>query len=192
MLLGGLLNCLPVSGAGAMLAALGLWLALSFAVPAALLLIAQQQAPTPSRLESVIDIRAAQHDSEDHEQALAQDWYAAHPEVAAQLPAVWPASFVARVLDQALALEPRAVELAESRLEQADLLSRWSWLSPGLALVLFGEELAGTDVASHVRYLEQVDVFEQRWRDFLVPAVMGRQGLSAARLEALPRFAPGP
>lgn len=188
VLLGGALSCLPVSGPTAMLAALGLWLALTFAVPAALLLIAQQQAPTPSRLQSIVAIRAAQHDSEDHEQALAQAWYAAHPEVAAQLPAVWPASFVTRVLDQDLALEPLAVEGAESRLEQADLLSRWSWLSPGLALVLWGEEVAGTDVASHVRYLEQVEAFEQRWRDFLVPRVMDRQGLSPAQLAALPRF----
>lgn len=190
VLLGGVLSCIPVSGATAMLAGLGLWLALTFAAPAALVLIAQQQAPTPSRLQSIVAIRAAQHESEDHEQALAQAWYQANPEVAAQLPAVWPASFVIRALDQDLALEPLAVELAESRLEQADLLHRWSWLSPGLALVLFGEALAGTDVASHVRYLQQVDAFEQRWRDFLVPRVMDRQGLSASQLKALPRFAP--
>ncbi|MNR60753.1 hypothetical protein D3C85_1823170 [compost metagenome] len=56
--------------------------------------------------------------------------------------------------------------------------------------MLWGEKAAGTDVHSHVRYLQQVEAFEQRWRDFLVPAVMGRQGLSAAQLEALPRFAP--
>ena len=190
VLLGGVLSGLPGSGAAAMLAALGLWLALTFAVPAGLLLLAQQQAPTPSRLQSIVAIRAAQHDSEDHEQALAQAWYAAHPEVAAQLPAVWPASFVARALDQDLALEPLAVERAESRLEQAAVLHRWSWLSPGLALVLWGEKAAGTDVHSHVRYLQQVEAFEQRWRDFLVPRVMDREGLDAARLQSLPRFQP--
>ncbi len=190
VLLGGLLSCLPGSGATAMLAALGLWLALTFAVPAGLLLLAERQAPTPSRLQSIVAIRAAQHDSEDREQALAQVWYAAHPEIAAQLPAVWPASFAVRALDQDLALEPLSVQRAESRIAQAELLSRWSWLSPGLALVLIGEALAGTDVHSHVRYLAQVQAFEQRWRDFLLPAVMARQGLSAAQLAALPR--PGP
>lgn len=190
VLLGGLLSFLPGSGATAMLAALGLWLALTFALPAGLLLAAQQQAPTPSRLQSIVSIRAAQHDSEDHEQALAQAWYQAHPEIAAQLPAVWPASFVTRVLDQDLALQPLAEEFAQSRLEQAQLLHRWSWLSPGLALVLFGERLAGTDVGSHVRYLQQVEAFEQRWRDFLVPRVMDRAGLGAAKLQSLPRFQP--
>lgn len=57
-------------------------------------------------------------------------------------------------------------------------------------LVLIGEALARADVHSHVRYLAQVEAFEQRWRDFLLPAVMARQGLSAAQLAALPR--PGP
>ena len=99
------------------------------------------------RLQSIVAIRAARHDSEGREQAL---------------------------------------EPAERRLEQADLLWRGSWLP----LVLHGEALAGTDVASHVRCLEQVEALEQRWRDFLVPRVMDRQGLSASQLKALPRFAP--
>lgn len=65
---------------------------------------------------------------------------------------------------------------------------------PGLALVLvlvlYGEALAGTDVHSHLRYLDQVAAYEQRWRDFLVPRVMDRQGLSARQLKEPPRFAP--
>lgn len=188
VLLGGLLGCLPISAAAALLAALGLWLALTFVAPAALVLAARHEAPMPSRLQSIVALRAAQHDSEDHEQALAQAWYDARPGIAAQLPAVWPASFLPRVLDQDLALEPLAVDFADSRQAQAALVTRWSWLSPGLALVLLGEHLAGTDAASHARYLEQVDAFEQRWRDFLIPAVMSRQGLGAAQLAQLPRF----
>jgi ABC-2 type transport system permease protein len=111
-------------------------------------------------------------------------------QIAQQLPAVWPASFLPRVLDQDLALEPWAVEFSEARLDQARCVARWSWLSPGLALVLLGERLAGTDVASHVRYLQHVDAFEQRWRDFLIPRVMDREGLRPQQLEQLPRFAP--
>jgi len=188
--LGGLLSCVPVSAAASMLAALGLWLALTFALPAGLVLLAQHAAPLPSRLESIVAIRAAQHASEDHEQALAQAWYEAHPEIAAHLPAVWPASFVTRVLDQDLALEGWGVEFAEARVGQAAVIAQGAWLSPGLALVLLGERLAGTDAASHVRYLDQVDAFEQRWRDFLVPRVMDRQGLRVDELRKLPRFAP--
>lgn len=190
VILGGLLSRAPISAGASLLAALGIWLALSFALPAGLVWTAQQAAPLPSRLASIVAIRAAQHDGEDHEQALAQAWYEANPDTPAQLPAVWPASFLPRVLDQDLALESWAVEFAQARAEQADIVARGAWLSPGLALVLLGEHLAGTDVASHVRYLETVDVFEQRWRDFLIPRVMDRQGLRADQLQELPRFGP--
>lgn len=186
--IGGLLSCMPISGATSMLAALVVWLGLTFAVPAGLAMVANQEAPTPSRMQSIIALRDAQHDSEDNEQGLAEAWYDEHPEVQAHLPAVWPASFLPRVLDQDLAIEPVMREFGSSRAEQADIVSRWSWMSPGLALVLFGDRLAGTDAGSYRRYLQAVDTFEQRWRQFFIPPVMSRTGHDAAQLRQLPRF----
>ncbi|RZI56121.1 MAG: DUF3526 domain-containing protein [Rubrivivax sp.] len=188
VLLGGSLSALPLSGPAAMLAALGLWLMLTFVVPAGLLWGAQRETPMPSRLAAIVQIRDAQQDSETHEDALARDWYARHPTVPAQLPAVWPASFVPRVLAQDRVLRPLMRGFDDARLKQARFVERWSWWSPGLALTLTGERLAGTDAASHVRYLREVDAFEDRWRDALVPHVMDRSGISAEGLAALPSF----
>ena len=188
VLLGGLLSALPLSGPAAMLAALGLWLMLTFVVPAGLTWGAQREAPMPSRLAAIVQIRDAQQDSEAHEDALARDWYARHPEIPAQLPAVWPASFVPRVLAQDRVLRPLMRRFDDARLRQAARVERWSWLSPGLALTLTGERLAGTDAASHVRYLREVDAFEDRWRETLIPRVMDRRGISAEALAALPAF----
>ncbi|KGH08332.1 hypothetical protein P608_18345 [Comamonas thiooxydans] len=185
---GGLLSCLPMSGATSMLLALGIWLTLTFAVPAGITLAANNKAPTPSRLKSIVAIRDAQNDSEDNEQALAKAWYEQHPNVDAHLPAVWPASFLPRVLDQDLALTPVRLEFSESRAKQADIVSRWSWMSPGLALVLYGEKLAGTDAASYSRYVNAVDSFEHQWRQYLIPHVMNRQGLPSEQLRQLPKF----
>lgn len=186
--LGGLLSVAPLSGATSMLVALGIWLVLTFALPAGIVMLAHREAPTPSRLQSIIAIREAQHESEENEQALAKAWYDEHPQVQAHLPAVWPASFVARALDQGEALQPVLRAFSESRTRQAAFVARWSWMSPGLALVLFGERLAGTDIASHERYLKSVDAFEQRWRDFLVPHVMSLNGISPDLVKKLPRF----
>lgn len=191
--IGGLLSALPISGATALLSALGLWLALTFAVPAALVWAAQREAPMPSRLTAILAIRDAQQHHEAHEDALARAWYAEHPDVPASLPAVWPASFVPRVLAQDRDLRPLMRRFEDARLRQAELVERWAWLSPGLSLSLTGQRLAGTDTASHVRYLREVDAFEDRWRAFLVPRVMDRRGISAAalaELAALPRFGP--
>lgn len=188
VLLAGLLGATRLGSAASLLAGFGVWLALTFAVPGALVIAAQHAAPMPSRLQSIVAIRAAQHASEDREQALAQAWYAAHTQTEAHLPAVWPASFVLRVLDQERALAPLMAQFAEHRRQQAQMLTRGAWLSPGLALVLFADRLAGTDAASHARYLAQVQAHEQRWRDFLVPQVMDGKGLRADTLPQLPRF----
>jgi len=63
-------------------------------------------------------------------------------------------------------------------------------LSPGLALVLAGDRLAGADAAHHARYVEEVDRFEERWRDLLVPAVMSYRGLTGTDVDLLPEFDP--
>lgn len=188
VLLGGLLSLAPVSSAMALLAALGLWLLLTFIVPAALVWAAQREAPMPSRLAAIVAIRQAQQHSEDHEAELARAWFDQHPGIPARLPATWPASFVVRVLDQEQRLRPLLRRFDDSRARQAALVERWAWLSPGLALVLHGERLAGTDTASHLRYLREVAAFEDRWRNFLVPHVMDGAGLTAPQLAGLPKF----
>ncbi len=190
--LGGVLSRLPVSGAAAMLLALGAWLLLTFAAPAALMTLAERESPMPSRLAAIIAIRDAQQDSEEREDVLARAWYAAHPDVPASLPAVWPASFLPRVLEQDKRLRPLMRRFDESRLKQAAFVERWAWTSPGLGLALAGERLAGTDTASHVRYLREVEAFEDRWRAFLVPRVMDRRGLRAQDIGGLPHAGPPP
>jgi ABC-2 type transport system permease protein len=99
---------------------------------------------------------------------------------------------VPRVLEQDKRLRPLMRRFDERRLKQAAFVERWAWASPGLALVLTGERLAGTDTASQVRYLREVDAFEDRWRAFLVPKVMDRRGLSPADIGGLPRAGPPP
>ncbi|KQM78939.1 DUF3526 domain-containing protein [Xylophilus sp. Leaf220] len=188
VVVGGVVSCAPLSGAASMLAALGIWLVLTFAVPAALVQRAGDREPMPSRLAAVLAIRHAQQEGEDNETELARAWYAAHPEVPAKLPPAWPASFVPRVLAQDRELQPLAQDFQERRSAQAVFVGRWSWSSPGLALVLFGQRLAGTDAARHAHYLERVDAFEADWREFLVPRVMDLQGMGAGQVEALPRF----
>lgn len=188
VVIGGLLSCAPISSAASMLAALGIWLALTFVAPAAIVQGAQMHSPMPSRLSSIVKIREAQQDSEAHEQELAQHWYASHPDIPAHLPAVWPASFVVRALEQEHALRAELKSFEYARQAQSAFVDHWSWLSPGLILVLAGERLAGVDVRSHLAYMHQVDSFRDRWREFLVPRVMDREGLIAEGWSDLPSF----
>jgi len=188
VVIGGLLSWAPISGPASLLAALGIWLALTFVVPAAIVQSAQMQSPMPSRLSSIVKIRDAQQESEEHEQELTEDWYSNNPGIPKHLPAVWPASFVVRALEQERELRPVVESFEDARRAQSAFVERWSWLSPGLYLVLSGERRAGTDAQSHIDYLHQVDEYERRWREFLVPRVMDRQGLAPEDWHLLPRF----
>lgn len=188
VVIGGLLSWAPISGAASMLTALGIWLGLTFVVPAAMVQAAQIHSPMPSRLSSIVKIRDAQQESETHEQELAQNWYASHPDIPSHLPAVSPASFVVRALQQEQELRAELKRFEDAREAQSDFVEHWSWLSPGLSLVLASERRAGVDVQSHLAYMRQVDVFRERWREFLVPRVMDRKGLTPDGWSDLPSF----
>ncbi|MCS4292563.1 ABC-2 type transport system permease protein [Comamonas sp. BIGb0152] len=188
VVIGGLLSYAPISGAASMLSALGIWLALTFVVPAAIVQGAQMHSPMPSRLSSIVKIRDVQQESEAHEQELAQTWYAKHPDIPVHLPAVWPASFVVRALQQEQELRAELKSFEDARQAQSAFVEHWSWLSPGLNLVLAGERLAGVDVQSHLAYMHQVDSFRERWREFLVPRVMDRKGLAPDAWSGAPCF----
>ncbi|MBT0177956.1 hypothetical protein, partial [Listeria seeligeri] len=79
VLAGGALSLLPVSAGAALTGALGLWLALTFAVPAGLAWMAERVAPMPSRLSAIVELRAVQQDAEEREAELLKAWYADHP-----------------------------------------------------------------------------------------------------------------
>ncbi|WP_295851411.1 DUF3526 domain-containing protein [uncultured Xylophilus sp.] len=187
------LQRLPVSAGAATMAGLGLWLALCFAAPPLLAAVAERQAPMPSRLEAVVALRAARQRAEDDEAALLAAWYAAHPQhrpppaVAPAAPG-WPVTFVPRALTADAALRPLQRRFPAARAAQEDHLRRHAWLSPPLALLLQARRLAGADAARHAGYLAAVDAYEDRWRGFWVPRILGYRGLVRSDAGELPVF----
>ena len=98
VLVGGALSLLPVSAGAAATAALGVWLALTFATPALLAWRAARTTPMPSRLAAIVRLRAVQLETEERDAALLRGWYEAHPRhrpLAALAPATptWPVTF---------------------------------------------------------------------------------------------------
>jgi ABC-2 type transport system permease protein len=193
VLAGGLLSLLPVSSGAAMTGALGLWLSITFVVPAALAWAAERVAPMPSRLAAIVELRTVQQDTEEQESTLFEAWYAAHPQdrpapgIAPAQPG-WPATFLPRFAAQERHLRPIMRSFDTARAVQAAALERWSWASPTLALMLLADRLAGIDAARYVRYIDAVDRFEDRWRAFFVPRVMAYRGATASALAAMPNF----
>ncbi|RST50400.1 DUF3526 domain-containing protein [Variovorax sp. MHTC-1] len=190
--LAGLFCLLPVSSGAAALGMLGAWLLATFVVPAALAGMADSQAPMPSRLMAVAELRAAQQEAEVHMEDHLAAWYAAHP---ADRPALrdshtWPVSFLPRYLAQDLKVRPLMAAFDETRARRFVLLERWSWLSPGLALAMTADRLAGIDAPRYARHVNAVNSYEDAWRAYFVPRIMSYRGLTAEHYDKLPMFQP--
>lgn len=185
------LSCgLRISAAASALGLLAIWLFTTFAVPPVLSALAEAAEPMPSRLDAMIKVRKAQLDAEAQEEGLLKAWYAGNPE---HRPAsigkhAWPVSFMPRYEKQDSVIVPLMAEFDRKRARQASFIERFAWLSPGLAIVMTGDRLAGADAQRYARYAEAVDRFEARWCEFFVPRIMSYRGLSREDLVDLPKF----
>ena len=179
------------SGAAA-IGMLGIWLAVSFVTPAALAWAADKKDPMPSRLDAIVAMRVAQQDAEVAMDDLVTAWYRDHPQDRnpAYTKHTWPVTFVPRFLAQDKVVRPLMRAFDDSRARQAETMEGGSFLSPGLALVMGADRLAGIDAPRYLRYVDAVNRHEDAWRAFLVPRIMGYRGLGVDDVARLPRFDP--
>lgn len=194
VLASGLMSLLPVSAGAAMTGALGLWLMLTFAVPAAVAWAAERAMPMPSRLALIVQLRTVQMDTEAREAELLAAWYAAHPDqrpLSERMPSTpgWPVTFMPRFLEQEARLRPSGRAFDEARARQAAMMEQRAWLSPPLALMMLADRLAGADAQRYARYVDAVDRFEDRWRAFFMQRIMAYRGLTRQDFAAMPVFA---
>ncbi len=186
MTISGLFLLLPVSSGAAAVGLLGVWLVTTFAVPAGLSWAANGMQPMPSRLTAIVDIRRVQARTSKQQAELLSAWYQAHPEVA---PLKEPPREIAGLpanLELDSKVRPLMYRFDEVRKAHFEFMERWSALSPALAAVLTADRLAGIDAPRYAEYIHAVDQFEDRWRAFFVPGIMGQQGASASDYERQP------
>lgn len=188
----GLFLLLPVSSGAAAVGLLGVWLITTFAVPAGLSWAANGTLPMPSRLEAIVDIRRVQAQTSKQQAELLSTWYQAHPETA---PVKEPPREIAGLpanLELDSKVRPLMYRFDEVRKVHFEFMERWSAFSPGLAAVLTADRLAGIDAPRYAEYIQTVNQFEDRWRTFFVPRVMGKRGIAPSDYQQLPVVKPLP
>ena len=171
----GLFLLLPISSGAAAIGLLGVWLVLTFGIPAALTWSAEQHTPTPSRLNSIIEIRKLQEQNNQQRPALLAQWFKDHPNVTAPASleklnreiANLPAGIV---LDQQI--RPLMYQFEQARQKQYKYLEHRAYLSPTLALILVADYLAGIDAPRYAQFVASINHFEDQWREFFVPLIM--------------------
>jgi ABC-2 type transport system permease protein len=140
----------------------------------------------PSRLEAIVDIRRAQAQTSKQQAELLSAWYQAHPETALLKEPPREIAGLPANLELDSKVRPLMYRFDEVRKEHFEFMERWSALSPGLAAVLAADRLAGVDAPRYAEYIEAVNQFEDRWRAFFAPRVMGKRGMAPSDYEQLP------
>lgn len=186
----GLFLLLPVSSGAAAVGLLGVWLVTTFALPAGLSWAANGEQAMPSRLEAIVDIRGVQAQTSTQQAELLSAWYRSHPDIP---PVTEPSREIAGLpanLELDGKLRPLMYRFDEVRKAHFEFMERWSALSPGLAVVLTADRLAGIDAPRYAEYIDTVNQFEDRWRAFFVHRIIGKQAMSASDDQQQPIFKP--
>ncbi|QPK61867.1 DUF3526 domain-containing protein [Methylomonas sp. LL1] len=187
----GLFMLLPISSGAAAIAMLGTWLVITFAVPAGISWAADRTSHMPSRMSAIIDIRQFQEQTNQQREALLADWYQAHPEVkpAAPLKSL-PREIngLPATLQLDSRVRPLMVQFDEARKKQFEFMERWSGLSPALGLILMADRLAGIDAPRYANFIQTVNQFEDQWRGYFVPLIMGNAPWSEEQQKSVPQF----
>ncbi|MNR79905.1 ABC-2 family transporter protein [compost metagenome] len=185
----GLSTLLPFSSGATAVGLIAIWIASSFVLPAALSIYANDKQAMPSRLTSITTLRMLQQETEEHSKELLSAWYAQHPHITPpQAQHSWPVSYMPRYLEQDRQLRPLMAQFDLSRSVQLQLLLERAWLSPSLLMIAAADTLAGINAERYQLYTQQLNLFEDEWRDFFVPKIMNYQAVSADDYRALPQF----
>lgn len=190
----GWISASRLSSTAAALAAIGIWLATIFVVPALVSWHLDREQPMPSRLQEIVRVREAQQNAEVRMDALLASWYLAHPaeRSAGVMKHEWPVSFLPRYIEQEALIRPRIAALNAVRASRFATFEHRTLLSPAVALMTAADRLAGSDMSRYAGYATAVDHFEDTWRGFFVPRIMSYRGLSVGDFALIPRFTAEP
>ncbi len=190
----GLLNVSGRSSSFNAMTGVSLYLAFTILLPTVIQVAAAKAFPPPARLSLIPMMRTITSDIESGEKskALIDSYYRDHPEVV-------PAADSANKMEPRTKLFPKALEF-DRRLvpmikeqeaasqAQSDFARRLSFLSPPFALQLILEQWAGNDLERNRAFAGQVDAYEQAWREFFGPKIMGLATLVPEDYLRLPVF----
>ena len=173
------------------LALLGVWLTLAILIPAALNVALATWLPVPEALAVTVDQREGYHRQWDRPKAETMArFFARYPEYASfQAPPdrfSWGWYYAAQHLGDEEAAAASAAFRA--KLEQRrQWMQRLAWLTPTINAQAAFNQIAQTDLANHLAYLDSVRGFHEQVRRFFYPFLMRNDAPAAFPWERLPR-----
>jgi ABC-2 type transport system permease protein len=167
------------------------WLALVVVLPSLLGLAVAARYPVPSRALLVHAMREAANEADRRSAELLEKYFQDHPELTAGgKPDL--SDFYTRYLTAEQDVEKRVAPVLDrydaALAAQQRMVSRLRFLSPAIAMQEALNDVAGTSLARHRRFLGQAWSFAEQTKAFFVPRIFRRDTLSEADYDALPQF----
>lgn len=164
--------------AGALGLLLALWLFFAQALPVLAALLLDAAADSPSRTLYIDALRRAEQHIAATRDELLREQFAVRADLAGQesrigqLDYATRLTFLAPLLEHALADWQAGFDAArERRMRASDVLG---FVAPPMGVESALSQLAGTDLARHVRYEQAVRAHQQRLRDWFYPRVQAQ------------------
>lgn len=184
------INSLGRGSATNALALAGTWLLVVAVIPALANVVVRTLYPVPSRVELVQSIRSASDQAQAAGPKLNAKFLEAHPELARGRDEA--NEFAVQSLAVQEATEAGVSEVLgrfETQLvRQQALVDRFRFVSPAIATLEALQDVAGTGSARYRHYVEQVETFHERWRDFFRPRILRSEPIRAEDLGLIPAF----
>jgi ABC-2 type transport system permease protein len=168
----------------------GVWLALVVLLPSLLNMAATTVFPVPSRVEMVQALRVASDEANASGSTLLARYYEDHPELATgdAEQAMTDFNVIRVAVNDEVARRVRpVVERYEHQIaRQQQIISMLRFLSPAVLMQDALYDIAGTGVARHRHFLDQVHAYHREWRDYFVPLIVRNVKLTS--FDEVPRF----
>lgn len=188
-------NALGKSSSANAMILISAWVVLVLIVPVVLNLLVTKASPAPSRAELATQTRLITIDGLNrYADLLSADYrYTDKPELLLardgriEVPERRRAHYlIQKDVDEQImdVLDEFDKQLAG----QQQLVSSYGMISPAIVVYEGMTALAGTGSERYARFMEQIDAFHARWKDFFIPRILEGVAITESDIESLPRF----
>lgn len=186
-----LVNALGRSSATNAVLLASAWLGFVVVLPSLVGLAVSASYPVPSRALLVHAMREATNDADRRGSELLQKYFQDHPELTGGGPPDLN-DFTTRRLTVEQDIEARVAPILDeydaALRAQQRMVGHLRFLSPAIATQEALNDIAGTGLARHRRFLDQAWAFAETTKAFFAPRIFRRDKLADADYDALPQF----
>lgn len=179
-------------------ALLGLWVVFTFILPILVGLGVQALNPPIDRLQTILDLRALSNELNQRREDVTSAYYA---ERGSTGPVVKPGDmdeysyyFINTLYTQYLAFDERyrpvGNQMELQRIKQIQGLRTSSFASPGLAIKLLSDDLAGAAPERRHWFLQSVDSYQDEWRAAFDKKISGVLPMTIEDYQYKPEYTP--